>query len=252
MSDGTVDLGSTNATVKALSFRNGTASYNLSGSGGGRLSLTSNVGNASIVYEVDNLKDHTISTGLTLGSNADITLGSGRTLTLTGQQNWGGQAIMLNSGTLRYASTAAGSNTGGSSLTIAPVAAVELAGGASATSDGTNSVNITNNGKLTSSGTQSIGTLSGTGTSIVDGTSNLTAGHIRQSSLDIGASSKVTTRLGSTTSVLNTLKLTGTPDAPTATLDLTNSAWCWIIRPPVPTQQPTCVNRSSLVAAAAV
>jgi autotransporter-associated beta strand protein len=231
LSDGTVDLAATGATVRSLSIRNSAASYTVAGSGGGRLTLESNSGNASIVVEPGNLRNHTISAGLTLGSNTDINIAGG-TLTLAGQQNWGGRAVNVGSGQLRYAPTAAASGTAGASLSIGSAATVELAGTASATSDGTGHVNITNNGSLAVPAINyAVGGIDGNGTTMVGSQADvvvlppaLTANHVRQSSLVIGNGSAVNTRAGGGTSVLGSLSIFGTPAAPLAEFDLNNNA----------------------------
>ncbi len=99
--DDVIDIGATNTTVKSLSFRNGFASYSVVSNSTGRLMLSSNSGNASVVFESGNLKDHAILADLTLASNVDMNLGGNR-LSLAGQQNWGGRSVTVNSGTLRY------------------------------------------------------------------------------------------------------------------------------------------------------
>jgi autotransporter-associated beta strand protein len=231
LDDGTVDLAATGATVRSLSFRNSAASYTVAGSGGGRLTLASNSGNASIVLEPGNLRNHTISAGLTLGSNTDIST-TGGTLTLTGQQNWGGRAANVSSGVLRYAPTAAASGTAGASLSIGSNATVELAGTASATSDGTNHVNVTNNGTLNiPTVSYAVGDVGGAGTTTVGVLADvvvlppaLTVNHVRQGSLIIGNGSTVNTRTGGGASVLSTLSIFGTPAAPLAEFDLNNNA----------------------------
>ena len=98
--------------------------------------------------------------------------------------------------------------------------------------------------------------LTGPGPTIV-GTGKLAAtlvvNGMQQSSVTVGGASRVNPRAGSATAVVASLSLAGTPDTPTATVDLTDRApWCWIIRRPVPTLQRPCGSRSSLAAAAAV
>jgi hypothetical protein len=72
--------------------------HNLAGSTGGLLTLAADSGNASIVYENLNYRDHTISAPLALGSNLDVKLGTGRALALTGQLDWGGRSMNVQSG----------------------------------------------------------------------------------------------------------------------------------------------------------
>ena len=84
----------------------------------------------------------------------------------------------------------------------------------------------------------SVGGITGAGmTKVGDGTfpTTLTTSHIRQSSLNIGTSSKVTTHLGSTTSVLNTLTLAGTPSARPRHSISPMANWFLTIRRPDPT-----------------
>jgi hypothetical protein len=245
LTDGTIDLAGTNTTVKTLRFNNGAASYTVGASGGGRLTLAADAGNASIVFEDGNTRDHFVSAGLTLAANVDINAG-GEVLALSGQQNWGGRSVNVLSGTVRYAPTAASSNTAGASLTISAPATVELAGTASSTSDGVNHVNVTNNGVFSvATGNQAVGTLNGAGSTTVADAATLTATHVRQSSLTIGAGGKVTTRLGGTTSSLASLSLAGTPAAPTATLDLTNSAL--VVDYPVAGPSPDATIREQII-----
>jgi hypothetical protein len=235
LSNGTVDLAATSATVKSLSFRNSAGAYTVAGSGGGRLTLESNSGNASIVYESGNAQDHGISAGLTLGSNVDFTLGEGRTLILTGQQNWGGRSVNLNSGSLLYRSAAAASNTAGATLNIAAPASVSL-GGSTNTSDGTDHVNVVNHGQLSISGgetgnAQAVAGVTGSGSTTVGGFADivigggiLTADHIRQGSLSIGKESAVAMRAGGGTSVFGALTLYDALEPINARLDINNNA----------------------------
>jgi hypothetical protein len=183
------------------------------------------------VLENGNQRNHTISAGLTLGSNVDVDSAGGR-LTITGQQNWAGRTMNVNSGLVRLAPTAAASSTAGASLSIASGGAVELAGTASATSDGTNHVNVTNNGTLTVADVNyAVGDIAGTGATrvgvladVVVLAPSLTANHVRQGSLVIGNGSAVNTRAGGGTSVLGSISIFGTPAAPLGKFDLNNNA----------------------------
>ncbi len=229
-SDGIVDIGNTNTTVKSLSFRNGVASYTIGTTGNGRLMLAANTGNASINFENLNYRDHTISAPLTLRSNLDVKLGAGRRLTLTGSQDWGGRAVTVQSGVVRYAPASAAlapTNTAGASLTIASGATVDLGGLASATSDGKNHVNIINNGTLSAIGIpQAVGTITGAGNIMLTGASapsDLTASHVRQTSVTLSAGNRLSLRSGGGTSVLNSLSIAPIT-SPLGRLNLNNNA----------------------------
>jgi glucose/arabinose dehydrogenase len=222
--DGAIDIATTNTTVKTLSFRNSSASYSITAGGGGRLTFAANSGNASIVFESPNSKDHSILADLSLASDIDISLGSGRTLTLGGQQNWGGRTATLHSGSIRYESNVGATNTAGASLVIYPGASVELGGTASATSDGITSINVTNDGTLiATNGPQGIGALTGAGSTIVDGATVLDVNYLQQATISLTAGSQLNTRTNGGTSVMKTLTIAGDA-APNATLDLNNNA----------------------------
>jgi len=88
-----------------------------------------------------------------------------------------------------YNVTMPGSNTVGSTLSIASGATVELAGTTSATSDGTSRVNITNAGTLSVTGSsQAVGSVDGTGQTNMAPNAVLTADHIRQGALTLSGS----------------------------------------------------------------
>jgi hypothetical protein len=208
--DDVIDIGATNTTVKTLSFRNGFASYSVVNNSTGRLILSSNAGNASVVFESGNLTDHRILADLTLASNVDMNLGS-NALTLAGQQNWGGRSVAVNSGTLRYITSVPSSNTAGASLTIAPTATVELDGSTSAISDGANHGNVTNNGQLNVITSQTVGNLAGTGDFTVAATGTLTANHIRQDAATLSGNTTIRENGGNAgTSAVNSLTIGAT------------------------------------------
>jgi glucose/arabinose dehydrogenase len=224
LSDATVDIESTDTTVNTLSFRNEVASYTVAASSEGRLFFAPNSGNASIIFENGNTRDHTISAPMTLDANVEIRLGAEHSLTLSGQQDWGGRTVTVQSGLVRYTADANAANTMGASLQIAPDASAELAGAASATSDGTYAVNVTNEGAIrVISGQQEIGALNGNGQATVLAAATLSASHIRQSSLSLDSGSVVELRADGGATVLGSLSIAG-DEAPTANLDLNNNA----------------------------
>jgi T5SS/PEP-CTERM-associated repeat protein/autotransporter-associated beta strand protein len=115
--------------------------------------------------------------------------GSGQ-LTLTAAPMYGGNTA-VNSGNLRLNVTTGSPIIGtGATATITNTAVLELAGSVSALSSSSARTNILNNttlpGGLLISGThQQVGSINGSGTTQVDGGSDLTANHIIQSSLVI-------------------------------------------------------------------
>jgi fibronectin-binding autotransporter adhesin len=103
-------------------------------------------------------------------------------------------SLQANGGTLRF-NVNSGAATVGSGVTamVASGATLELAGSVSALSSGSNRVNIINNsqqvsgGMLLVSGTnQHVGAIDGTGDTVVNAGSDLTANHIIQNTLVIG------------------------------------------------------------------
>ena len=149
-------------------------------------------------------------------------------------------ALAVSGGTLRL--NYSGSPTIGSGITatVSGAATLELAGGTSQLSQ---SVNIVNNssaasGLLDSSSTnQNVGAVTGTGNTVVNSGGTLTAYQIRQNSLTISGTGKVTllpSGSGSTTnpgnpnninfsSNVTTLNIAGATNAWTGTLDIGNN-----------------------------
>jgi autotransporter-associated beta strand protein len=137
--------------------------------------------------------------GFTVGANGGtLQTDSGSPLTIPGITTFANSATTLNIAAGSYVKFNASSNAAtvaaGSSVTVATGATLELAGTASALSDGTsqNSVNVVNNssaaggGLLVSGTSQKVGNIDGTGTTQVNGGSDLTANHIVQGALIIG------------------------------------------------------------------
>ncbi len=157
---------------------------------------------------------HTISAPITLASNLNIVQNSGGTLRLTGPFNdssakaistsgtgtveisgtptlGASTAINVSSGTLRFALS--GSPTLGSGVTVSVngTGTLELAGIVSALAVGSTRANITNTSSATAgihvTGTnQIVGRIDGTGSTVTEAGSSLTANHIIQSALTIG------------------------------------------------------------------
>ncbi len=103
-------------------------------------------------------------------------------------------SLQANGGTLRFNVTSGTATVGtGVTATVTSGATLELAGSVSALSSGSNRVNIINNsqqasgGMLLVSGTnQQVGAIDGTGDTMVNDGSDLTANHIVQNALVIG------------------------------------------------------------------
>ncbi|HEV2972624.1 MAG TPA: autotransporter-associated beta strand repeat-containing protein [Pirellulales bacterium] len=137
--------------------------------------------------------------GFTAGPDGGTLLtDAGTPLTIQGITTFSNAAATLNIAAGSYvklnASTNAASVTPGSSITVASGATLELAGSASALSDGStqHNVNVVNNsaaagGGLRVSGThQKVGAISGSGNTVIDAGSDLTANSVQQTSLVIG------------------------------------------------------------------
>jgi autotransporter-associated beta strand protein len=104
-------------------------------------------------------------------------------------------SLQANGGTLRFNVNSGAATVGtGVTVTVASGATLELAGFVSALTSGANRVNITNNSQQTSGGmllvsgiNQQVGAIDGTGDTLVNDGSDLTANHIVQNVLVIGA-----------------------------------------------------------------
>ena len=102
--------------------------------------------------------------------------------------------IQVNGGTLRFKVSSGTAAVGtGVTVTVASGASLELAGAVSALSAGSNRVNIVNNSQMVSGGMllvsgthQQVGGIDGTGDTVVNDGSDLTANHIVQNALVIG------------------------------------------------------------------
>ncbi len=168
-----------------------------------------------------------------------VSKSDGGTWRLTGTNTFTG-GIGVSGGTLRLAATTGTPAIGGGAA-ISGSGTLELAGSVSQLSQ---SVNVANSssataGLLVSSSTaQKVGTILGTGNVVVNTGASLTAYQIRQNSLTIAGTGKVTlspSGSGSTStpaapnntnfsSNVNSLTLGGTTDAWTGTLDIGNNA----------------------------
>ncbi len=173
------------------------------------------------------------------GAKLAISKSDGGTWRLTGANTFTG-GIAVSGGTLRLAA-ASGTPAIGGAAAVSGSGTLELAGSVSQLSQ---SVNIANSssataGLLVSSSTaQKVGTILGTGNVVVNSGASLTAYQIRQNSLTIAGTGKVTlspSGSGSTStpaapnntnfsSNVNSLTLGGTTDAWTGTLDIGNNA----------------------------
>jgi hypothetical protein len=106
-----------------------------------------------------------------------------------------GSTLSVTTGTMRF-NVVSGAPTIGTGVTavVSSGATLELAGTVSALANGPNRVNITNNsnapGILVTGTNQQVGNIDGSGTTQVNAGSDLTAGHIIQSALAIGGTSK--------------------------------------------------------------
>jgi autotransporter-associated beta strand protein len=137
--------------------------------------------------------------GFTAGPNGGTLLtDAGTPLTIQGVTTFSNTAATLNIAAGSYvkfnASTNAATVAAGSSVTVAAGSTLELAGSDSALSDGStqHNVNVVNNGAtagdgLLVSGThQKVGAISGSGNTVIDAGSDLTANSVQQNSLLIG------------------------------------------------------------------
>ncbi|HKD36445.1 MAG TPA: autotransporter-associated beta strand repeat-containing protein, partial [Pirellulales bacterium] len=131
-----------------------------------------------------------LSVATTPNSVGGLTKTGSGLLTLTAAPMYGGNTA-VNGGTLRF-NLASGSPTigVGATATITNTGVLELAGSVSALSSSSARTNIVNNatipgGLLISGIHQQVGNINGSGTTQVDGGSDLTANHIIQSSLVI-------------------------------------------------------------------
>ena len=157
----------------------------------------------------------TIGSAVALGTSQTWTIDGGNPLNVSGVMSLGGftltkagtgtlrvnaapnlaanSALVINSGTLRFATTGAATVGNSVTVSIASGATLELAGSASALSSGANRATITNNsqqssgGSLLVSGTnQQVGPINGTGDTVVSAGADLKANSIVQNALVIG------------------------------------------------------------------
>jgi hypothetical protein len=236
LSDGTVNLATTDVTLRGLRFNNDAASYTVT-STGGTLRFESASGPALIQLDSANTESHEIAAPIQIASdlNIDATLS---TLTLSGSQRWdAGRTVAVRTGTVRFNLGAEDTVIvdGNNQLRIDDGAIVQLEGvksplaGGGSLLDVVSYVDVTNNssgGLLVAAGNHEAGAISGSGsTSLVGG--SLSAASFHQSSLSIGTGATARVRLNGTdnaTSVLGALSLAGTPSSPSATFDLADNA----------------------------
>ncbi len=209
--------------------------------GGGIAPDSANSGLTTLTLNGANTGTNTIAGVLADNGSAKLAIAKsdGGTWRLTGANTFTG-GISVSGGTLRLAATSGTPAIGGGAA-ISGSATLELAGSVFQLSQ---SVNIANTssataGLLVSSSTaQKVGTILGTGNTVVNTGASLTAYQIRQNSLTIAGTGKVTlspSGSGSTSapaapnninfsSNVNSLTLGGTTDAWTGTLDIGNNA----------------------------
>jgi len=186
-----IDIAGGDRTVKQLliSNANAGASYTFTSTGfsGERLIFAADSGNALIEFETGNTNDHTIETDVRLNSATNLKANA-NTLTIgsplhESKFDWNGKTLTVETGKLKF-SRASGLNPGGATLAINSGATVELAGSASGTSAGSVGVSVTNNGTLSITGTsQVVGAITGTGATVLEQFTDLTATRIKQGSL---------------------------------------------------------------------
>jgi len=198
-SNGNVDLQTTDRSVKAVDFDNATASYTISSSGGGKLVFAAATGNASLTFTTTNTRNHTISAPVQLDSPLTIAAGS-QTITLSGQVDFNGRAVTLQSGTVKLVGNAVGRLQ---SLTIANNGAALNASppysGSLRTYDGTldlagnslvvDATPLAEVADMIRSGRRQVGATPWTGTGII---SNLAATGPRAGNTSLGAIRNVT------------------------------------------------------------
>jgi hypothetical protein len=135
------------------------------------------------------------ASNVALGNSGSIVVNQGGTTEIDGAPTfYSGSSIQVANGKLRFVNSAAATVESGVTAMISSGATLELAGTVSALANGPNRVNITNNsnapGILVTGTNQQVGNIDGSGTTQVNAGSDLTAGHIIQSALAIGGTSK--------------------------------------------------------------
>jgi autotransporter-associated beta strand protein len=194
LSSGPLMINAANGVTTAVNLGSNQTVSSLSGSGSGTASLTiaanttltvNQSGATTLAATVINSGTLRKSGGGALELDAAPTLNTGSAI-----------QIQAGGGTLRFnVASASPAPTIGSNVTatIATGATLELAGTVPSLANGTSRVNITNNsqaaiGGLLASGTaQQVGGIDGTGNVVVGASAALTANHISQSALIIGA-----------------------------------------------------------------
>ncbi len=229
LSNGTIDLQSADRTVKSLRFANLAASYNVTSTGPGKLILEAPAGGrATIQFNFDNGRDHTISSPIHLKSSTDI-YATANTLRLTGGVTWNnGVQLAVHTGIVRYELDESDSVSVGieNTLVIDEGAAVELTGGRSPFSDGTDHVDVyvhPNADLFVETGSHAVGSVRDRGRTTIAPGAALAANNISASELVLqGTGSHFTIRAASpvtTASVVTTLNV-----AAAATLDMNDNA----------------------------
>ncbi|HEV2970839.1 MAG TPA: autotransporter-associated beta strand repeat-containing protein [Pirellulales bacterium] len=163
--------------------------------GGGTLQAASDgtfaVGNAVRLNAALNVAGaNSFTLGGPISGSGGLVKGGSSTLTLSHSESLAGP-ITVNGGTLRFSAVSGSATIGtGVTATVTGSATLELAGSVSALSSGTHRVNIINistaPGLLVSGTHQQVGGIDGSGSTVVNAGSDLTANHIVQSSLVIG------------------------------------------------------------------
>ncbi|HEV3415203.1 MAG TPA: PEP-CTERM sorting domain-containing protein, partial [Pirellulales bacterium] len=206
--DSTIDVsGTPSASLGTLSIGSNTlfvtgASYGTDLPYGLNLAATSVSGVGTTTFDVANngagTGTLTLASLTTGGAGRTITKANAGTMEIQGASTInGGSAINVTGGTLRFNNTSGAATIGaGSAATVSPGATLELAGSfsdLSAPSPAASRVHIINSstqasgGGVVVSGThQQVGAIDGTGDTVVNAGSDLTADHIVQNSLVIG------------------------------------------------------------------
>ena len=200
----TISLNGATPQLAAITFNNSSTSYTIAqGSPGtGRVTLSNGRAPATITVAAGS---HTISAPVTV--TGGLTTSGPGTIALTGAGNSFTGPITVgdgsSTGTLRLNVAGASTIDSGVTVTVAQSATLELDGTVSALKDSGNSLTrpaITNSGMLSVGDTavapmgttQQVGGIDGDGSVVVNDGASLTADHINQTSLIIGAGSTFT------------------------------------------------------------
>jgi hypothetical protein len=191
--------------------------------------------------------------GSIINSGTVIKLGAG-TLEIDGNPTLAANSnLQVNGGTLLLNLTSGSATVGtGVTATAGPGATLQLAGTVSALSSGANAVNIANNsqaaggGLLVTGTNQQVGAISGTGNTVINAGSNLTASSIVQNSLVIGGAPGRPATLTIAASGPNGTSSPASLDRSplTALTDSSDSAFSSLFNPPL---SATSVSQSPLL-----